>query len=334
MSQIPDQTVEAVIGDDALGNRLDKALATALPGLSRARIQQLLSAGLVSRGDGPAWRTIDNASTKVKPGERYRLMIPAAVVAEPIGEDIPLKVVFEDEHLIVIDKPAGMVVHPAAGHAAGTLVNALIAHCGDTLSGIGGVRRPGIVHRLDKDTSGLMVAAKTDRAHAGLAEQFEVHSIGRAYRAICWGAPRPRSGTIEAPLGRSRTNRKKRAVLPHGGKYAITHYEVRETYGDPVRPAASMVECRLETGRTHQIRVHMTHIGHAIVGDPMYGGGRRGRKLSSELQEFLKGFHRQALHAGVLGFEHPVTRQVLKFESSLPPELDALARLLSGSSAR
>ncbi|MBI1182108.1 MAG: RluA family pseudouridine synthase [Alphaproteobacteria bacterium] len=329
MSQIPDQTVEAVIGEDALGNRLDKALAVALPGLSRARIQQLLSAGLVSRGDGPSWRTIDNASAKVKPGERYRLKIPSAVVAEPIGEDIPLRVLFEDAHLIVVDKPAGMVVHPAAGHAAGTLVNALIAHCGDSLSGIGGVRRPGIVHRLDKDTSGVMVAAKTDRAHAGLANQFAEHSIERAYRALCWGVPRPRAGTLEAPLGRSRTNRKKRAVLPHGGKYAITHYAVQEVYGEPPTPLASMVECRLETGRTHQIRVHMAYIGHAVIGDPMYGGGRRGRKLAPAVQEFLKGFGRQALHAGLLGFVHPVTGEALKFRSDLPPELQALARILA-----
>ncbi|MEN3974798.1 RluA family pseudouridine synthase [Emcibacter sp. SYSU 3D8] len=330
MSQLSDQTVEAIIGDGDGGDRLDKALAAALPGMSRARIQQLLAAGMVARVDGHQARTIDNASAKVKPGERYLLTVPPAVEAVPRGEDIPLNVVFEDAHLIVVDKPAGLVVHPAAGHAVGTLVNALIAHCGDSLSGIGGVRRPGIVHRLDKDTSGLMVAAKTDAAHNGLAAQFHAHSIERAYRAVCWGAPRPRHGTIETQIGRSTANRKKRAVLKSGGKHAVTHYAVEAVYGDPSAPVACMIECRLETGRTHQIRVHMAHIGHTVIGDPMYGGGRRAKGLPPAAQEFLKTFHRQALHAGVLGFEHPVTGKLLKFESELPSDIDALARALSG----
>jgi 23S rRNA pseudouridine1911/1915/1917 synthase len=329
MSQLPDQTVETIIAEGAAGDRLDKVLAAAVPGMSRARIQQLLAAGQVARMDGAVARTIDNASAKVKPGERYRLTVPPAVEAEPQGEDIPLTVVFEDAHLIVIDKPAGLVVHPAAGHAGGTLVNALIAHCGDSLSGIGGVRRPGIVHRLDKDTSGLMVAAKTDAAHNGLAEQFHEHSIERAYKAICWGAPRPREGTVETQLGRSTGNRQKRAVLKSGGKHAVTHYAVEEIYGDKLAPVASMVECRLETGRTHQIRVHMAHIGHTVIGDPMYGAGRRAKGLAPAAQEFLKTFHRQALHAGVLGFQHPVTGEVLNFESQLPPDIDALTRVLS-----
>ena len=329
MSQLSDQTLEAIIGEEAAGDRLDKALATALPDMSRARIQQLLAAGHVSRVDGPVARTIDNASAKVKPGERYVLTLPPAVEAQPQGEDIPLRVVFEDAHLIVIDKPAGLVVHPAAGHAQGTLVNALIGHCGDSLSGIGGVRRPGIVHRLDKDTSGLMVAAKTDAAHNGLSVQFADHSIERAYKAICWGAPRPRQGTIATQLGRSTSNRQKRAVLNSGGKHAVTHFAVEEIYGDPITPVASMIECRLETGRTHQIRVHMAHIGHTVVGDPLYGAGRRAKGLSPEGQEFLKTFGRQALHAGVLGFEHPVTGELLNFHSELPPDIEALARILS-----
>ncbi|MEN3951577.1 RluA family pseudouridine synthase [Iodidimonas sp. SYSU 1G8] len=329
MSQLSDQTVETIIADGAAGDRLDKALAAALPDMSRARIQQLLAAGHVSRMDGPVARTIDNASAKVKPGERYVLSVPPAVEAEPQGEDIPLRVVFEDAHLIVIDKPAGLVVHPAVGHAQGTLVNALIAHCGDSLSGIGGVKRPGIVHRLDKDTSGLMVAAKSDAAHNGLAVQFADHSIERAYRAICWGAPRPRQGTVDTQIGRSTSNRQKRAVLKAGGKHAVTHYAVEEVYGDLLAPVASMIECRLETGRTHQIRVHMAHIGHAVVGDPLYGAGRRAKGLSAEGQEFVRGFGRQALHAGVLGFEHPVTGEVLNFESDLPPDIEALARILA-----
>ncbi len=330
MSQLSDQTVEAIIGEHAAGDRLDKALAAALPDLSRARIQHLLASGHVSRVDGPVARTIDNASVKVKPGERYRLAIPPAAEAEPKGEAIPLAVVFEDAHLIVIDKPAGLVVHPAAGHAGGTLVNALLAHCGDSLSGIGGVKRPGIVHRLDKDTSGLLVAAKTDAAHNGLAAQFHAHSIERAYKAICWGAPRPRDGTVETLIGRSTANRQKRAVLKSGGKHAVTHYAVEAVYGDPAAPAASMIECRLETGRTHQIRVHMAHLGHAVIGDPLYGAGRRARGLSPDAREFLKDFHRQALHAGLLGFEHPVTGKSLKFESALPPDMLALTRVLGG----
>ncbi len=329
MSQLSDQTVETIIGDGAAGDRLDKALAAALPDMSRARIQQLLAAGQVTRMDGPVPRTIDNASAKVKPGERYVLTIPPAVEAAPRGEDIPLTVVFEDAHLIVIDKPAGLVVHPAAGHAGGTLVNALIAHCGDSLSGIGGVKRPGIVHRLDKDTSGLMVAAKTDAAHNGLAAQFHAHSIERAYKAVCWGAPRPREGTIDTQIGRSSSNRQKRAVLRSGGKHAVTHYAVETVYGDRLAPVASMIECRLETGRTHQIRVHMAHIGHTVIGDPMYGGGRRAKGLGPAAQEFLKTFRRQALHAGMLGFEHPITGKVLNFQSVLPRDMDALARVLS-----
>ncbi|MGE0669273.1 MAG: RluA family pseudouridine synthase [Sphingomonadales bacterium] len=329
MSQIPDQTVEAVIGEDAAGDRLDKALAAALSGMSRARIQQLLAAGMVARMDGPVARTIDNASAKVKPGERYVLTVPPAIEAQPRGEAIPLNIAYEDAHLIVIDKPAGLVVHPAAGHAGGTLVNALIAHCGDSLSGIGGVRRPGIVHRLDKDTSGLMVAAKTDAAHNGLAAQFHDHSIERAYKAVCWGAPRPREGTIDTQIGRSTANRQKRAVLKAGGKHAVTHYSVEAVFGDPLAPVASLIECRLETGRTHQIRVHMAHIGHTVIGDPMYGAGRRARGLTAEAQEFLRTFRRQALHAGVLGFEHPVTGCVLNFTSELPSDMDALTRVLA-----
>ncbi|HEU4518600.1 MAG TPA: RluA family pseudouridine synthase, partial [Microvirga sp.] len=254
--------------------------------------------------------------------------------AEPEAEAIALAVVYEDADLIVIDKPAGLVVHPAAGHESGTLVNALIAHCGESLSGIGGVKRPGIVHRLDKDTSGLLVVAKTDLAHQGLAAQFADHGrtgpLERAYRAVVWGVPARARGTIEAALGRSSHNREKIAVLaPERGRFAITRYEVEEPLSPP-DPAASLVRCELETGRTHQIRVHMAHLGHPLLGDALYGSGFRTKanRLSAAQQAALAALGRQALHAAVLGFEHPRSGQALRFESPLPADMATLVAAL------
>ena len=249
---------------------------------------------------------------KVKAGEAFVITVPDAAPPAPRGQDMDLAVVYEDDHLIVIDKPKGLVVHPAAGNAEGTLVNALIAHCGASLSGIGGVARPGIVHRLDKDTSGLMVAAKSDLAHRDLSAQFHDHSIDRAYRAVVWGVPRPKEGVIEGNIGRDPRNRKKMAVRVEGGKPAKTFYKVLE----PFRDLAALVECRLATGRTHQIRVHMAHLGHPVVGDPLYGGRRnRGNSLPAGQKAALAHFNTQALHACILGFTHPLTRDRLQFES-------------------
>jgi 23S rRNA pseudouridine1911/1915/1917 synthase len=271
---------------------------------------------------------------------------PPAAEAEPEGEEIALSVTYEDDALIVIDKPAGLVVHPAAGHERGTLVNALIAHCGASLSGIGGVKRPGIVHRLDKDTSGLMVAAKTDRAHRALAAQFADHgregALERAYLAVVWGAPSRPHFTIDAPLDRDPRNREKMAVVPHArheqhgvGRHAVTHVEVLERYPATAGPAvASLVRCTLETGRTHQIRVHMAHLGHPLLGDPTYGAGFRTKasQLSSEARGALAALGRQALHAATLGFVHPLTGEHLGFESAPPADMadliGALRRML------
>jgi len=293
------------VDESQAGQRLDRVLAAAWPDLSRSRLQQLIAAGAVT---GPS-RAFDDASQKVKPGDSLTLVVPPAVAAEPEGEDIPLNIVFEDAHLIVIDKQAGLVVHPAAGNRDGTLVNALIAHCGDTLRGIGGELRPGIVHRIDKDTTGLMVAAKTEKAHTSLGKQFAAHAIERVYRALVWGVPRTMSGTVDGPIGRSPLNRQKMAVLRVGGKPARTHYKVIEAFG----VTASLIECRLETGRTHQIRVHMAHIGHPLIGDPVYGRPRT-------IPGLTLGISRQALHAAVLGFQHPATHKQLRFESALPKD--------------
>ncbi len=299
--------------------------------LSRARIKALIETGQVvlAAGGTPGERPILEPSTKVKSGQSFLVTVPEAEAPEPLAEDIPLDIIYEDDDLIVIDKPAGLVVHPAPGHPGGTLVNALIAHCGDSLSGIGGVRRPGIVHRIDKDTSGLLVVAKNDMAHQSLSEQFSEHSIERTYTAVCWQAPRPRSGTIDAPLGRSRTNRKKMAVVKKGGRDAVTRYTVIQTFGLPTEPAASIVECRLETGRTHQIRVHMTHIGHPIIGDPVYGRGRQAKGLGEDAAQAIKKFGRQALHASLLGFRHPGSSSPLKFESKLPYDMNELIAVLT-----
>jgi 23S rRNA pseudouridine1911/1915/1917 synthase len=305
------------------GVRLDRFLSERLPELSRTRVQGLIKQGHVSSSGA----TIVDAKYRVKPGERFALDLPPAAPAEPQPEAIPLNVVYEDDALIVIDKPAGLVVHPGAGHAAGTLVNALIAHCGESLSGIGGVARPGIVHRLDKDTSGLMVVAKTDAAHRALAEQFADHGrsgeLERGYLALVWGAPSRPHGTVDAAIGRHPASRTKMAVLPQRGRAAITHWRVIETFGPAKAPVASLIACTLETGRTHQVRVHLAHIGHPLIGDPLYGPGFKSklRKLPEPLRGKLESLDRQALHAGELAFVYPATGRLLKFNSQLPADL-------------
>ena len=309
------------------GQRVDRLLAATLPARSRSALKRLIEKGCLTE-DGSG-RTITDPSYRVKDGERFSLSVPAPDDPGPAGEAIPLAVAYEDEHLVVIDKPAGLVVHPAPGTPRGTLVNALIAHCGDGLAGIGGVRRPGIVHRLDKGTSGLMVAAKTARAHEALTGQFSRRSVERAYAALVWGAPRPAAGEISGNIGRSGRDRKKMAVLRTRGRPALTRYAVEERFGD----AAARLECRLATGRTHQIRVHLAHRGHPVVGDPAYGGGataaRRAGLAPAALAAAL-GLGRQALHAKRLGFVHPETGEALLFESGLPPDLESLEEALRG----
>jgi 23S rRNA pseudouridine1911/1915/1917 synthase len=319
----------ASVGPEHDGERLDRFLSLRFPDVSRARFQGVIAKG----GVAVEGETISTARRKVKAGEWIEVHLPAAIPPEPAGEIIPLKIVHEDSDLIVIDKQAGLVVHPAAGHETGTLVNALIAHCGDSLSGVGGVRRPGIVHRLDKDTSGLMVVAKNDRAHHHLSEQFAAHGrdgrLRREYLAIVWGAPERRSGVVAAPLGRSSADRKKIAVSKgSAGREAITRYEMIETFGHPA--VASLLRCRLETGRTHQIRVHMAHIGHPLLGDSAYGKGFSASlsKLSPAARDALAALGRQALHAAVLGFEHPTTHITMLFESELPPAIAVLREKL------
>jgi 23S rRNA pseudouridine1911/1915/1917 synthase len=324
-------TVEA----EEAGQRLDRMLAARLADLSRSRLQALIRAGNVSLGARP----VTNPGQRLKAGEVITVAIPPPEPAEPEGQDIPLTVVYEDAHLIVIDKPRGLTVHPAPGHASGTLVNALIAHCGASLSGIGGVKRPGIVHRLDKDTTGLMVAAKTDKAHQGLAGQFAAHGadgkLERAYQAIVWGTlPRAR-GKIDAALARSTANRTKIAVVPETrGRHAVTHYELLERFqpdkSAKAEPVASLLRLVLETGRTHQIRVHLAHVGHPLLGDATYGAVHKAsaRKLSDRAQAALASLDRQALHAAELAFVHPVTNKRLRFSAPLPPDMATLAEAL------
>jgi 23S rRNA pseudouridine1911/1915/1917 synthase len=320
----------ALAGEDHAGWRLDRFLAAALPDFSRSRLKQLLDAGAVFLGA----RTIKDANHRVKPGESYVVTIPPTAPAVPQGQDIPLEVVYEDKDLIVIDKPPGLVVHPAAGNPDGTLVNALIAHCGPGVLRIGGEERPGIVHRLDKDTSGLLVAAKTERAMASLAKQFANHTIERAYNAVVWGAPRDTTGLIESQIGRSPFDRKRMTVLRSGGKRAATRYKVIEKFGSGDRPFASLIECRLETGRTHQIRVHLTHLGHPLIGDPQYGRNRIAPKPKSAAEEraftVAADFPRQALHAFVLGFQHPSLHKTLRFEAPWPADFAELVGALRG----
>ncbi len=297
--------------------RLDKALADATD-LSRARVQALIAEGRVEIGGAPA----ASPSAKVKAGAEFRIHVPATISAEALPQDIPLNIAYEDEHLIVVNKPAGMVVHPAAGNPDGTLVNALLHHCardgGTSLSGIGGVARPGIVHRIDKDTSGLLVVAKSDAAHEGLAAQFAEHSVHRRYLAVCGGHPRPAQGIIDERLGRSDSNRKKMAVLEKEssrGKHAITHYKLITRLDQ-----SALIECRLETGRTHQVRVHCASIGHALLGDQLYG------KTPKALKPVIArlGFARQALHAAEIGFLHPIRHENLRFHADLPDDMQEL----------
>ncbi len=320
---------EAVVGPDMGGQRLDTFLAASVPGLSRSRAKALILSGAVSVGGRPATA----ASRAMVPGDGVTVTVPEPEPAVPLPEAIPLEILYEDDHILVLDKPPGLVVHPGAGNSGGTLVNALLAHCGDSLSGIGGVRRPGIVHRLDKDTSGLIVVAKTDRAHAGLSAQFADHGrtgpLERGYRALAWGMPRLRAGTIDGAIGRSPANRQRMAILKAGGREAITHYAVEEVFGDPADPIASLIGLQLETGRTHQIRVHLAAIGSPVVGDPDYGGGfaTKAEKLPEPLRNTVRGFGRQALHAWLLGFAHPVTGKTLRFTRDAPHDTGGLVEL-------
>ena len=312
--------VVAITAEEAQG-RVDKVLATRLPEMSRGRIQALMGEGRVSR-DGTV---LSDASAKALPGD-YRLEVPAPTPAEPVPEAIPLNVLFEDAYIVVVDKPAGMAVHPAPGSETGTLVNALLHHCGDSLSGIGGVARPGIVHRIDKDTSGIVVVAKTDAAHHGLSALFEAHDIDRAYVALTRGAPNPAWGKIEGNIARSPHDRKKMALVKAGGRHAVTHYKTERTFGPAAKPLAARVSCRLETGRTHQIRVHLASKGCPCLGDPTYGSGPPAEPVRKAIAE--AGLTRQALHAAVLGFVHPITGEKLRFESPLPPDMARLEGLL------
>lgn len=311
------EALTAELPDSLAGQRLDKVLAPLFPGLSRARLQALIGEGRLSLDGQP----ITDASRKARAGT-YVLSVPPPVPADPEPEAIPLSILYEDEHLIVVDKAAGMAVHPAPGTPNGTLVNALLHHCGASLSGIGGVARPGIVHRLDKDTSGVMVAAKSDVAHQGLSKLFATHDIDRLYVALTRGAPSPASGTIDTQLGRSPSDRKKMAVLKSGGRRAITHYRVEAAFGPQDKPLAARVACRLETGRTHQIRVHMASKGSPCLGDPVYGASQAAGPVREQVA--AAGLKRQALHAALLGFVHPVTGQALRFETPLPPDMAAL----------
>lgn len=309
--------IHATIAAEAIGWRLDRALAAALPNISRERLKALISSGEVRNAAGILVR---DPASKAGLGS-YEIRVPDPTPAHNEAQDIALEVVFEDDHLLIVDKPAGMVVHPAAGNPDGTLVNALLHHCAGRLSGIGGVARPGIVHRIDKGTSGLLVVAKTDLAHEGLSAQFARHTIQRGYHAIVAGVPNPASGTVDAPLARSSANRQKMAIVAEGrGKRAVTHYRLLA----PLREAA-LIECRLETGRTHQVRVHMASIGHALLGDPAYG---RPRQAHREILKRLE-FQRQALHAAELGFVHPVSKEYLSFKSATPSDMQELFMALT-----
>ena len=321
-----------VLDGDA-GERLDRLLAARIADLSRSRLKALILDGKVS-AEG---RTISDPGYRVHTGEVFRVTVPAAEPPLPEGEAIALNVVYEDAHLIVIDKPAGLVVHPGAGNWTGTLVNALIAHCGDSLSGIGGVRRPGIVHRLDKDTTGLMVVAKTDAAHKALADQFADHGrtgpLQRGYLAFAWGVPHRQHGTVNAPIDRHPHARERMAVRERG-REAVTHYELEEVFsGRDGKPVASLLACRLETGRTHQIRVHLSHIGHPLLGDAVYGPHfkTKANQLGLQAQTALAALGRQALHAYLLAIEHPRTGEIMHWESELPPDLSHLRQVLGAA---
>ncbi len=343
--------IDFTVDEDSTSLRIDKFLALSVDNVSRSRLKQLITEGEVKityASSSQLGETINDPSYRVKCGDHIFFTLPSAEDPEPIGQDIPLDVVYEDDQVIVINKPAGMVVHPAPGNPDGTLVNALIYHCGDSLSGINGVKRPGIVHRIDKETSGLMIAAKTDRAHQKLAKQFAKHSLERAYLAVVWGVPNPAADVIHEKIGRDSRNRLKMAVVPwesSRGRNAITHYKVvrrlepkRKTFdrGSALKhlaPSLSLVECRLETGRTHQVRVHMAHIRHPLVGDPFYGksGPTQSKNFSEKAQDAINGFKRQALHAFVIGFKHPTTGEDLKFEAELPNDMKRLISALENN---
>jgi 23S rRNA pseudouridine1911/1915/1917 synthase len=309
--------------ESAAGERLDRALAAALPSLTRSRVKALIEGRCVALAGG---RTIEEPSRKVKTGDVVIVDIPEPEPAVPQAQELALEILFEDDDLLVLNKPAGMVVHPAPGNPDRTLVNALLAHCGDSLSGIGGVRRPGIVHRLDKDTSGVMVVAKNDATHQALSKLFAAHDLERIYTALVWGAPRPERGTIEAALGRHPVDRKRMAVRKAGGRAALTEYWLDKRFGPPLAPIASLVGAKLGTGRTHQVRVHMAHIGCPVVGDPVYG--RKSRNGGAP--EALKAFPRQALHASVLAFRHPKTGKNVRFTTELPEDFRKLLGTLNG----
>lgn len=347
MINIEPTTYNISAQEEDKGIRLDKFLASALENISRSRLKQLISENQVfvcSSSSSNSYVTINDPSYRVKPEDRFRLDIPDLTEPEPEAQNIPLEIVYEDEHLVVVNKAAGMVVHPAPGNPDGTLVNALLYHCRDSLSGINGVKRPGIVHRIDKNTSGLMLAAKTDFTHKRLARQFAKHSLERAYKAVVWGAPNPASGEIYTKIGRDNRNRLKMAVIPFEsskGKEAVTHYQLLQRLEPPrqpfqkgkamkrIPPSISIVECRLETGRTHQVRVHMAHMGHPLVGDPVYGKNNPPIKnFSDAAKEDILSFQRQALHAYLIGFKHPVTKEHLTFEADLPNDMKRLISAL------
>lgn len=320
----PAATRQAIAPPEAAGTRADRFLADALEGLSRSRVKALIEAGHARRDDLP----LTDPSEAVRPGARYSLAIPAAAPATPRPEAIPLAILFEDRDLIVLDKPAGLVVHPAPGNQAGTLVNAVLAHAGGDLSGIGGEARPGIVHRLDKDTSGVMVVAKSERAHAALSAAFAARDLERDYLALVWGVPAAAEGQVEAPIGRHPTDRKRMAVVSRGGKPALTRWRLERAWGT----AISLLRCRLATGRTHQIRVHLAHVGHPLVGDPVYlrRTPATAKALAGPVRDALLAFPRQALHAESLGFRHPVTGEPLAFRAPPPQDLAGLLHLLDG----
>jgi 23S rRNA pseudouridine1911/1915/1917 synthase len=309
--------------ESAAGERLDRALAAALPALTRSRVKALIEGRRVALAGG---QTIEEPSRKVKTGECFVVDIPEPEPAEPEPQALALDILYEDDDLLVLNKPAGLVVHPAPGNPDNTLVNALLAHCGTSLSGIGGVRRPGIVHRLDKDTSGVMVVAKNDRTHQALSRLFAAHDLTRIYQALVWGAPKTERGIVEAAIGRHPVDRKRMAVRRNGGRSATTEYWIERRFGPPLAPVASLVGARLGTGRTHQVRVHLAHLGCPVIGDPVYG--RRSR--NSAAPAALTGFRRQALHAAVLAFRHPGLGKVMRFATELPQDFKSLVVELNG----
>jgi 23S rRNA pseudouridine1911/1915/1917 synthase len=311
-----------IVTIDSTGERLDRALAAALPSLTRSRVKALIESRRVSLADGGT--VVEEPSRKVKTGERFVVDIPAPAPAEPEPQALALDILYEDADLLVLNKPAGLVVHPAPGNPDNTLVNALLAHCGDSLSGIGGVRRPGIVHRLDKNTSGVMVVAKNDAAHQALSKLFAAHDLTRIYQALVWGAPKEKHGTIDAAIGRHPVDRKRMAVRATSGRRAVTEYWLEKRFGPPLKPVASLMGAKLQTGRTHQVRVHLAHIGCPVIGDPVYG-----RRRNSAAPGSLNSFGRQALHAAILEFRHPRTRREMTFASELPQDMAKLVAELN-----